>query len=128
MNITELIGKTVVSFDGVSDLPIEELIFNCSDGSKYKMFHIQDCCECVYLADIIGDINDLIGAPILKAEEVISEGETPGGITPPDFAELDDSFTWTFYKFATKKGYVDLRWIGESNGYYSESVDFEKIA
>lgn len=78
----------------------------------FVFMHFQDCCEYVRIEDITGDIQDLVGHPLLLAEEVSSEDET-----------CTESGTWTFYKFATTKGYVDIRWLGESNGYYSESVD-----
>ena len=64
-----------------------------------------------------------LGEPLLMAEESTS-GKHPEGYTP---SEYEESFTWTFYKFATRKGYVDVRWLGESNGYYSESVDFDEV-
>lgn len=80
----------------------------------FQMHHTQDCCESVYLEDIVGDINSLVGNKILLAEESHSD-ENP-------LCEYEDSFTWTFYKLATIKGYVDFRWYGSSNGYYSESV------
>ncbi|EQK39795.1 hypothetical protein C672_3655 [[Clostridium] bifermentans ATCC 638] len=84
------------------------------------MYHEQNCCESVYIDEIHGDLNNLIGSEILMAEEI--EGESP--------SEVDsyfESYTWTFYKLATVKGYVTIRWFGESNGYYSESVDFAKV-
>lgn len=113
-NVDVLKGKTLVSLkdDG------NELVFKTTDGETYRMYHEQDCCESVVLEDVVGDLEDLVGSEILVAEEV--EGESPA-----DF-EAYESYTWTFYKFATLKGYVDLRWLGQSNGYYSEGVSFMK--
>lgn len=77
--------------------------------------------------DIVGNISDLIGYPLLMAEEVCSEPN----VNPPDAKipeEYQDSFTWTFYKLATVKGYVTISWYGSSNGYYNESVSFRMVS
>lgn len=122
--LSELKGKTIVSVEGnVGDLV---LTLTDSDGVRYEFYHDQDCCETVEIEDISGDISDIIGSPILVAEETISN-ENPAGWMPKSAWGQDDSFTWTFYRFATAKGWVVIRWYGASNGYYSESVDFRKI-
>jgi len=109
----DLIGKT---FDKVEQQE-DELIFE-NKIERYTYKHLQECCEQVSISDIVGDLTDLIGSPITFAEEAISD--RPIGFRP----ECDIAYgTWTFYKFATIKGYVDVRWFGESNGYYSEGVD-----
>ena len=95
----------------------ENIFFIDEDDVEYEMFHDYDCCENVYIEDICGDINNLIGSKIIMAEEVINRDLSP-------LNKFDESYTWTFYKFATVKGYVTIRWYGESNGYYSERVDF----
>jgi hypothetical protein len=118
VNIESLLGKVITGIKKSED----EMFFICDDNSTYKMYHDQDCCESVTIEDICGDLSDLIGSPILMAEEVTSN-ENPEGCT----LEYQDSFTWTFYKLATVKGYVTIRWYGESNGYYSESVEFIRI-
>ena len=87
------------------------------------MYHWQDCCESVTIEDVVGDLADLVGEPILIAEEATSD-ENPDGVE----TDIWGTCTWTFYKFATRKGSVTIRWYGESNGYYSESVDFEEVS
>ena len=115
--ISSLVGKTITAIKG--GIGSEELRFECTDGSEWVMYHSQDCCESVSVEDIAGDVADVIGSPIVKAEESTSN-ENPEGVKP----EYQDSFTWTFYKLDTAKGGVTIRWYGSSNGYYSESVDF----
>ena len=117
--VEDLIGKTMTSVRNVDDT---ELVFETADGKTFKLYHSQDCCESVSIESVVGDLSDLVGEPILLAQESTSDTNPPG-----HEPEYQDSFTWTFYKFATRKGYVDVRWYGESNGYYSESVDFAEV-
>lgn len=116
------IGKTITDITVTKDEPelIDQIGFTFSDSEKYKMYHMQDCCEGVNIEDICGDLGDLIDSPLLLAEEVTSE----------DFENRKkdyESCLWTFYKFSTVKGSVTIRWLGESNGYYSESVSIRKL-
>lgn len=101
----------------------EEIYFIVSETEKYKMYHFQNCCETVQIEDICGDLNNLIGNPILIAEERTNNDQKESD--PEYFAE---SCTWTFYELATILGSVTIRWYGCSNGFYSESVNFEKIS
>lgn len=113
-DFTELLGKTLTCIERDGD---ESLTFHCSDGATYRQWHCQDCCESVEISEIVGDLDDMIGAPLLEADEANNSGE--GGDA--------ESWTWTFYKLGTIKGHVTIRWFGSSNGYYSESVSFDEV-
>lgn len=95
-----LVGKEMATF--TDDL-----------GNKYQMYHSQDCCESVWLDDECGSWDDILGSPILMAV-----------VTSSRDCERGDGSTWTFYTLVAFYGSMTLRWCGESNGYYSEGVDF----
>lgn len=122
MDISTLIGKTLTEcYGSVGD---DVISFTTTEGKTYRLCHYQDCCESVSVEDICGDLSDLVGLPIVQAEENSSNDDPPGIIRdyPPE------SQTWTFYRLATANGSVVIRWYGSSNGYYSERVDFEEVA
>lgn len=113
VNVSDMLGKTfsrVVS-DG------DTVTFQ-NDEVRYVLYHLTDCCESVVVEEIIGDLEDLEGWPLLIARE---DHDAEGEELPNE-----ESYTWTFYNFATFKGYVTIRFLGTSNGYYSEDVDCRK--
>ena len=109
-SMADILGRTPVEVTGTD----EEIVMRFSDGSQARWHHERDCCEIVTIEDVSGDWSDLLGQPLLVAEERTQDD--------PDACE---SGTWTFYAFRGIGGSVDVRWYGCSNGYYSESVDFE---
>lgn len=119
MNIEELKNKSLTEVKIVND---DEIHFTTTDGSRYRMYHQRDGYETVVINEVCGDITDLIESPIIRAEERTSKDS---GEERSD--NYDSSNTWTFYELATVKGSVSIRWHGSSNGFYSESVDFEKV-
>lgn len=109
-------GKTITSvYRTCNEQENDELVFEFSDGMILYMTHEQDCCERVYLSEVIGDFDDLLDTPILEAYV-----STSVELTKDVYADEEN---WTFYRIATIKGTVTLRWCGTSNGYYSTSVD-----
>jgi hypothetical protein len=115
-----LVGLILASVEKYPYWRGEGLKFTTVDGRVFRQYHDQECCESVDIEDINGDLNDLIGVPILVAEESSSDHFGERKSDPDDY----DSCTWTFYRLQTIKGSVTIRWFGQSNGYYSESANF----
>lgn len=116
--IEDLIGQTIVQISH-DDNGLDFIVF---DGESYRCYNLSgsdgppnDCH--VWLESVVGDLQDLVGHRLLKSEV----SSNTGNVTHR--SGEDDYGTWTFYKFATIKGYVDIRFCGTSNGYYSEKAE-----
>ena len=116
-DIKDMVGKKItgIYYD-------EENFQILTDDGVYAFYHEQDCCESVWLTQVDGISDKIIGSRIVIAEAVTKTDES--GIVDTDEY---DSITWSFYKIGTNKGMIDFRFQGESNGYYSETVDLIKI-
>lgn len=117
-DISDLVGVTLKEVRGMYQ-GSGEVTLVAEDGRMWRMEHWQDCCESVSVEDVVGDKDDLIGSPIVLAEERNCDN---GPLN-----DWSESYTWTYYAIATNKGHVDIRWYGSSNGYYGEGVNFEEI-
>lgn len=125
-NINVLIGLTIASIKRGDKNNPDRLEIATQEGRSFLFYHSQDCCESVTIERIDGDLSDLIDSPILSATETI-EDKSHESIRaffgwPED--RYIESITLTTFAFETANGKVFVNWVGESNGYYSESVSF----
>lgn len=118
--LESLVGETLTHID----VFVDEILLTTESGRKIKIYHDQDCCESVGIVDTEGNWQFLVGKPLVKASEEINPDNDPifSQIKQEDFSRTDTKLT-----FRTNDNTVISRWIGESNGYYSESVDFRDI-
>lgn len=119
-NFFDLKGQTL---SAITPIPSREEFFSFHQGDKLVGYlqHRQDCCENVDFIKCIGEPADVLNSPITLAE-TDNPSEDPSWHTPPHSA--NESFTWSVFILETAKGRVELWFLGESNGYYGESVDF----
>ena len=105
----KIISEIVVTKDSGDD----SIVINFEDGSYIRMFHEQECCEAVWIEDIESnkDISDYKDAVVIDMY-----------VTTRVNLRDEESGTFTFYNLNTSKGSINIRWNGESNGYYSEEV------
>ena len=110
----DIMNGVIVNVVGLEE-ESEEVILTIFKNNKFyelRIYHEQECCEDVRLLEYHGKIDlnsQLLDIKVISNEEVKENG---------------DSQTWTFITIETNTSTCTLRFLGESNGYYSESVDF----
>lgn len=117
-NFFELIGKTITKITNEGDS------IETADGKRYQIIHHQDCCESVSHQRTSGNPQDLIGKVITLAEDDTTS-------TDPAWYKSEntyrDSYTWSIFILQAQDTRVEFYYLGESNGYYGETMSFEEI-
>ena len=120
-----VVGEEVVNVQLIKeDGDVDEVVLYFKSGRRLYIYHDYDCCENVTLIDVIGgNIDDLVGQKIVSIKSVSKQ--TDDKMIDRENVHMDESNTWTFVTIFTMRDDITLRWHGGSNGYYSESVDFD---
>jgi hypothetical protein len=110
--LEQLLGRTMRSVTRDQNKTIN---FSCVDGTFWQMryepeYYEPNWCTTCEIEEVVGDLEDLVGAPIAIADE------------STNFGDPSESFTWTLYRLATVKGYVTVRWYGANNGYSANAM------
>jgi hypothetical protein len=111
-----LVGEVLDAVD--IDREKDQILLTTRSGRQFLIHHEQDCCETVEIVGQDGCFLKLVGKPIVEAREIAID------------TTKDDSLgteTTTTLIFRVDDQTVISRWVGDSNGYYSESVDISEI-
>jgi hypothetical protein len=111
-----LVGEVLDAVD--IDREKDQILLTTRSGRQFLIHHEQDCCETVEIVGQDGCFIRLVGKPIVEAREIAID------------TTKDDSYgteTTTTLIFRVDGETVISRWVGDSNGYYSESVDIAEL-
>ncbi len=111
-----LVGEVLDSVD--IDREENQILLTTRSGRRFMVYHEQDCCESVRMVGQNGSFDELIGKPIVEARDFAVDTSEEA---------IDSSQTTTTLVFRVDDQTVISRWIGDSNGYYSESVDIAEL-
>lgn len=89
-----------------------------TDNDTFILHFNEICCDRGYIADICGDLKDLIGVPILDASFESNSSKVD--------ISVDKDVCWAYYKLSTINGYVSIRWIADGYYFYGTEVIFSK--
>jgi hypothetical protein len=110
-----LVGEVLDAVD--IDREKDQILLTTRSGRQFLIHHEQKCCETVEISGQDGSFDKLIGKPIVEARDnAVDTSE-----------EAADSQTTTTLVFRVDDHAVISRWVGDSNGYYSESVDIAEL-
>jgi hypothetical protein len=116
-NFFELKDKIITEINGL-ETGSDVVTIHTNDGT-YTLFHRQDCCESVSVNRIDGNSDGVLNSVVVLAEE--------DNTSNPDWTGYSESYTWTTFHIVTANGNsLKIYWLGESNGWYSESVSVTK--
>jgi hypothetical protein len=111
-----LVGEVLDAVD--IDREENQILLTTRSGRRFLVYHEQDCCETVAMHWQDGSFDKLIGKPIIEARDIAIDTSEEA---------IDSSQTTTTLIFRVDDQTVISRWIGDSNGYYSESVDIAEL-
>ena len=112
--LADMVGKTVTDID--VDRETNRILFTFDDGRQMMFYHDQDCCEFVRITSASGFLCEMRGRVESVEVDIKSSGDDDGHRTE------------TTYNFRIGTDAAIVQWIGDSNGYYSESVNLVEFA
>lgn len=121
ISLNELIGKTFYEIKKRGD----NISFTDMEGTVYKFNSYHSGFSETFLEDIEGELSDLANSKIIIAEMVKKTENYNSDLKRA--SPYYDYSQWVFYKFATLKGYVTIKWRCEASANYSSEVIIEKI-
>lgn len=113
--LEDLNGEVISHID--VDKTSDEILITTESGRQILIYHAQECCEVVGIRSVSPDYTNAVKEIILSLNTTEMQF---------DSAE-SDSQTITVVELKTTGCTVVSVWFGESNGYYSESVDIAEI-